>query len=72
MPYVAARSIAAADASQRNAAAVLVVALVCGSSGLLLGLGLAVSPWPALSFVFGAVFAGGGVWFMRDLMEALR
>ena len=62
----------AADASQRSSAAVLVVALACAVSGLLMGLCLAASPWPALSFVFGAFLAGGAVWFVRDLLEALR
>ncbi len=69
---VEARAMTAADASQRNSAAVLVVALACAFSGLLMGLCLAASPWPVLSFVFGALFAGGAVWFMRDLLDALR
>lgn len=67
-----ARSMAAEDASARNSVAVLVVAFACALSGLMMGLCLAASPWPALSFVFGALFAGSGVWFLRDLIEALR
>ncbi|MFG1311445.1 hypothetical protein [Xanthobacter tagetidis] len=60
------------DAENVNAAAILVVAFACGLSGLLMGLCLAVAPLKGLSFVFGAVFAGGAVWFARDLMETLR
>lgn len=60
------------EAENVSAAAILVVAFACGMSGLLMGLCLAVSPLRGLCFVFGAVFAGGAVWFARDLMEALR
>lgn len=68
----AARSIAAGDDFARNGAAVLVVALSCAMSGLLMGLCLAGAHWSALAFVFGAVLAGIGAWFARDLMEHLR
>ncbi|MFS8037603.1 hypothetical protein ACI7BZ_11700 [Xanthobacter sp. AM11] len=41
-------------------------------SGLLMGLCLAGAHWSALAFLFGAVLAGTGTWFARDLMEHLR
>ncbi|MDI4665442.1 hypothetical protein K9U40_14045 [Xanthobacter autotrophicus] len=52
----------------REGAAVLVVALSCAISGLMMGLCLAAAHWPALAFLFGAVLAGTGVWFAKDLM----
>lgn len=58
-------------AEDLGSAAAVVVAFGCGMSGLLMGLCLAASPWPFLAFGFGAVLAGGAVWFARDLMEAL-
>ena len=60
------------DADNLSALATLVVAFACGISGLLMGLCIAVSPLRGLAFVFGAILAGGTVWFARDLMEALR
>lgn len=68
----AARSIAAGDDFARNGAAVLVVASACAMSGLLMGLCLAAAHWPALAFLFGAVLAGSGTWFARDLIGHMR
>lgn len=68
----AARSIAVQDDFARNSAAVMVVAFSCAMSGLLMGLCLAGAHWSALAFLFGAVLAGTGTWFARDLVEHLR
>ncbi|MCG5236551.1 MULTISPECIES: hypothetical protein [Xanthobacter] len=69
---VAARSIAAGDDTARQSAAVLVVAFSCAASGLLMGLCLAAAHWPALAFVFGAVLAGTGAWFAKDLVAQIK
>lgn len=65
---VAAKSIAAGDGMAREGAAVLVVALSCAISGLVMGLCLAAAHWPAIAFVFGAVLAGTGAWVAKDLV----
>lgn len=52
-----------------SAASVLVVALVCAMSGLVMGLCLAMSPGPLLAFLFGAVLSGLVAWHVRDAME---
>ncbi|MFG1348540.1 hypothetical protein [Xanthobacter autotrophicus] len=74
---VAARSIAAGDDiagddMARQSAAVVVVALSCAASGLLMGLCLAAAHWPALAFVFGAVLAGTGAWFAKGLVAQIK
>lgn len=67
-----ATSIAAGDDMARQGAAVLVVAMSCAVSGLVMGLCLAGAHWPALTFVFGAVLAGTGSWFAKDLVAQIR
>lgn len=52
-----------------SAASVLVVALVCAMSGLVMGLCLAMSSAPLLAFGFGAVLAGIAAWHARDALE---
>ncbi|MEP9352173.1 hypothetical protein ABLE93_01095 [Xanthobacter sp. KR7-65] len=65
--HLAAHSLAAADASARERASVLVVAMACAVSGLLVGLCLAAAHWPALAFILGAGLAGTGAWIGRGL-----
>lgn len=67
----AARNIAAGDAGARERASVMVVALACSVSGLLMGLCLAAAHWPALAFVLGAALAGSGAWLARGLVQDL-
>lgn len=67
MGPLAAHSIAAGDVSARERASVMVVAMACALSGLLVGLCLAAAHWPALAFLSGAALAGTGAWFARGL-----
>lgn len=64
---LAAHSIAAGDVGARERASVMVVAMACSLSGLLVGLCLAAAHWPALAFLSGAALAGTGAWFARGL-----
>lgn len=66
------RAVAVGDASAGRSAAVLVVAFACAASGLVMGLCLSGVPGQGLSFLFGAVVAGSGVWFMRDVLANWR
>ncbi len=63
----ATHGMAAADAGARERAAVMIVAMGCSFSGLLVGLCLAAAHWPALAFLAGAAIAGTGAWFARGL-----
>lgn len=65
--HVAASSIAAADASARERASIMVVAMACAVSGLLMGLCIAAAHWAAGAFLLGAILAGTGAWFGRGL-----
>jgi hypothetical protein len=64
---MAAQRIAAGDASAREHASIMVVAMACAVSGLLMGLCLAAAHWTALAFILGAALAGTGAWFARAL-----
>ena len=64
---LAAQSMAARDAGARERASVMIVAMACSCSGLLVGLCLAAAHWPGLAFMAGAAIAGTGAWFARGL-----
>ncbi len=58
---------AAGDAGARERASVMIVAMACSFSGLLVGICLAAAHWTALAFLAGAALAGTGAWFARGL-----
>lgn len=61
---------AGSEATGRGAA-VVVTALVCAMSGLVMGLALTAAQQPLLAFLSGALLAGCVVWFARPLMQHL-